>query len=409
MPDRLHLAPMPMGTVRVEASHDLVDRVNVAAARRGTPWKTASRVRQLPDGDVPVLVDSGAALQHIGSTSTPPGVGEAFASASSWAWARYQWAFQRSQSGDLLPTEDSLELRRHHAAVFSEHMGIGIGLTVLGEVLRRRHRGAQVTFHDLDFVLTGARFGLRNRIRRMPDYLAEVTFPSGRTLLYVVESKGQTRPSRHSAVDQLARALTQVVGMTARGRDLPSYVIGTRVYADGIWVQVVDPPEPLVVYKRTDALTSSPPPSALEFGERGIDLPVERLAARLASVRAGRALAAGGDYAGAATYLGSVIAGEVPGHGRELLVDGHELVGQSQTMSVLGTSYNAIRAVEAESFHLFKDGVDHVRDPRTHRPAAAWKGDSVLSSEGVGRRLDSIGVLTAVTLSAAADDGGSPR
>lgn len=363
---------MPVGTVYVDASQRLVDDVNEAALAHFHAAKTATRVRQLPNGTVPVTIDSGAALKHIGTTSTPPDVQDAFTSASSWAFARYQWAFQLTHGNQLAATTDALDLRRHHAAVFSEHVGIGVGLTILEEVLRRRHQGAWVSFHDLDFVLTGARFDLRNGSARMADYLAEVTFPSGRTVLYVIECKGQTRPSRNAALDQLARGLTQVVGLTARGRDLPSYVIGTRVRPGSISVQVVDPPAPLVVYNKPTQIAVVPPPGSRQVADTKLDLPLEKLAARLISVRAGRVLAAAGDFGKAASYLGTLAALDDRQQGRSLVVDGVEIVGQTQPMTVLGREFTAVRGAATEAVDMVRDGLDYLWRG-SDGPSATWE------------------------------------
>jgi hypothetical protein len=213
----------------------------------------------------------------------------------------------------MTPTPDALALSLHHAAVFSEHVGVGFGLAVVEWVLKTMHGpNSYIVFHDLDFILAGAtakhvKIAAPGSAKKRPDIIAEVRLSASKSIFYAIECKG-TKAGASDSRRQISRGLEQVHGLTVNGNPVPSFVVGSRYTASGIFVQIVDPKaKPPESNDMRYATREEPLFKKLPHRE-GVDVDREEFAKRIAAASTSQVLLESGNSEIASSLSGEELA-----------------------------------------------------------------------------------------------------
>jgi hypothetical protein len=169
---------------------------------------------------------------------------DAFRLTTEWATVRYFWALDGDPLGLTTPAR---QLRFHHRAASSEHLGIALGLEVAYRYLKSSEPTASVRFVDGDFALDLARIAtlsgdvsITKVAYNTPDYFAVVT-KGVKAKIWAIEVKGTHQHGHH--VRQLADAARQVTGVSVDGTIPDSLAFATVLLGPGgrIGMYALDP------------------------------------------------------------------------------------------------------------------------------------------------------------------------
>jgi hypothetical protein len=167
---------------------------------------------------------------------------------STWAVARYLWAFERGDPGFLLSAATD-QVRQHGRSLFSEQLGIGFAIYLVENHLLEPWDFPMTV--DIDAIFADPTIGplIAPLDSHRPDYLIHTSPASGMPTLIVLEVKGNSG-GRTQAVKQLGRAVEQVltvpnvpgynvrrlaIATVASRRRLTSYCIEVEVPGPNEW------------------------------------------------------------------------------------------------------------------------------------------------------------------------------
>lgn len=167
-------------------------------------------------GGVGVPMRPGVALARLGELTTPPLGVSTFWLASRWSWVRYFWAFEGRVAGSSLRlSAPAMGLVEHHRQLFSEQIGVALGLeAVLRHLLAGQPAGTTVEPVDADQALADQQVGgfgvaaVKEAGKSRPDYFAVRRQPCGLVDVFAIECKGTF--AAKATCRRLAKAATQL-------------------------------------------------------------------------------------------------------------------------------------------------------------------------------------------------------
>lgn len=172
---------------------------------------------------------------------------EVAAFARRWSTLRYLGVFaNHGRNTKLRLNRGALQfIGPNQRRVLSEDLGIGFGIMVAKHWCRTRDpRVGPITVIDVDKALhRGTVPNLLLAGSRQPDYLLSYPDPtnSSLTTYELLETKGTVNAT--TARGQLARAATQLAGLTVSGSAMTGLAVATVSNVNGLGVLAVDPEE----------------------------------------------------------------------------------------------------------------------------------------------------------------------
>lgn len=211
----------------------------------------------------PMPVRPGVPLARFGELTTPALAASTFRWASRWTWVRYFWAFEPHATGKSLRlSAPAMSLVEHHRQLFSEQIGIALGLeAILQHLLVGQPNGTTVEPVDADAALGDQQVGgialgsHANAGKSRPDYFVVRTQPGGLIDVLAIECKGTFSPEATNR--QLAKAASQLqtvvlgapvppggpVPPIPAGAAAPTgYITAAALNDEQITVELFDPP-----------------------------------------------------------------------------------------------------------------------------------------------------------------------
>lgn len=239
-------------TARVTGRSDPGLAADVAArqgdlllAKPGLPNKSSVIAAQGLNGDLLIRpIEAMLELARGTSLNDDP---EISAVTRRWSVLRHLGVFAlESKSGSLRLDHAALQfIGPNQRRVLSEELGIGFGIVAAKAWCRARNPGiGPITAIDVDRALNRGQVpNLQRNGERQPDYLLSYPDPANPAAMVfeLLETKGTGSPA--NARGQLARAVTQLAGLTAGGRSMTGVAISTVSNTAGITVLAVDPEE----------------------------------------------------------------------------------------------------------------------------------------------------------------------
>ncbi|MFB8229428.1 hypothetical protein [Cellulosimicrobium sp. NPDC055967] len=160
-----------------------------------------------------------------------------------WGRLRYLGVFDRGSAGELRLGTAGRQVRGNQRRVMSEELGVGFGALLAEHWCRAQGFTGAIRFADVDQVLQGAYPGIYARMvaGRQPDYLIQLPSPRQprRVSHRLLECKGTT--SSRYAVNQLARAVTQLASLSVNGTTPTGIAVSTVSAGDSVRYLAVDP------------------------------------------------------------------------------------------------------------------------------------------------------------------------
>lgn len=207
-----------------------------------------------------------------------------------WSILRYLGIFARDAGTGKLHL-DGAALRYvggNQRRVLSEELGIGFGIIAGKRWCRKRMPTiGSITAIDVDKALKRGKVpNLRPEGNRQPDYLLSYSDSRnpGVKIYDLLETKGTG--SRAYAKKQLGRAVTQLAGLTLNHQEMTGIAVTTVSDERGIHVMAVDPEEPPVAWRPTNAALVSSRAAKGPFppDDFKVDLPREEFLAAATNV-----------------------------------------------------------------------------------------------------------------------------
>lgn len=160
--------------------------------------------------------------------------------AEHWGALKYNQALAGGPERFLRLTDEGQRIAEQYKNLQSGELGVGFGLTVAEQVLRRRFPAHSVTIVAADTALRGGWAlnsrdkGPNVRYRYRPHYFAEVWRPGERSLVVPIVCKGN-HGNESSSIDQLVSASAHAEGVhLGEWNETPGLLLSTELALDGV-------------------------------------------------------------------------------------------------------------------------------------------------------------------------------
>ncbi len=228
---------------------------DLLSATPGLSQKSSVITAQGLDGDL--LIRPIAAMLELARGTSLNDDPDISAVARRWSVLRHLGVFALDpKSGSLRLDHAALQfIGPNQRRVLSEELGIGFGIVAAKAWCQARNPAiGPITAIDVDRALhRGQVPNLQRKGERQPDYLLSYPDPANPSSMVfeLLETKGTV--SRANARGQLARAVTQLAGLTAGGRSMTGVAISTVSNTAGITLFAVDPEEAPLTWAPSEA------------------------------------------------------------------------------------------------------------------------------------------------------------